>query len=200
MSICEADKENKVVAHALRFKYGGMVEPELRYLYRACEGKLVAELGSYIGMSSFVIANSADHLVCIDRWEDDWSYIEPNQRKVYEALRENVPCILHEFLNNIMPVTDKISVLRADTAKAAEHFNDNSVDVLLIDADHSYEGVSKDLALWLPKLAKGGTVLMHNYESSWPGVKAAAKEAPLNHITTVSSLGVFTRKENIQWT
>jgi predicted O-methyltransferase YrrM len=35
-------------------------------------------------------------------------------------------------------------------------------DVLFIDGDHSYEGCSRDLENWWPKLVTGGQLLLHD--------------------------------------
>jgi len=37
------------------------------------------------------------------------------------------------------------------------------IDMLWIDGDHSYEGVSEDIRVWIPKLVKGGVVAFHDY-------------------------------------
>lgn len=36
------------------------------------------------------------------------------------------------------------------------------VELLFVDGDHSYEGVRRDAALWLPRLIDGGTVMFHD--------------------------------------
>jgi len=52
---------------------------------------------------------------------------------------------------------------REDSAKAAGLFEDETVDLLLIDADHSYEAVKKDIKAWWNKIKVGGLVLFHDY-------------------------------------
>lgn len=37
------------------------------------------------------------------------------------------------------------------------------IELLIVDGDHSYEGVSRDLEAWLPHVASGGYVFMHDY-------------------------------------
>jgi len=58
---------------------------------------------------------------------------------------------------------------------AANLFKDNSIDFVFIDADHSYESVTKDINSWLPKIKKGGIISGHDYFTS-PGVKSAVDE------------------------
>ena len=40
--------------------------------------------------------------------------------------------------------------------EAAEKFEDESFDLVYIDASHWYKDVVKDIELWLPKVKKGG--------------------------------------------
>ena len=54
-------------------------------------------------------------------------------------------------------------VLGMDSVKAAECVEDESLDFVFIDADHSYEGVSRDVKAWLPKVRPGGLMGGHDY-------------------------------------
>ena len=58
--------------------------------------------------------------------------------------------------------------------KAAEKFGDASIDLLHIDGDHSVEGVTKDLALYWPKMKVGGVVIMDDI--LWGCVRRAVSE------------------------
>jgi len=47
---------------------------------------------------------------------------------------------------------------------------DDSIDFLLIDGDHSYEGVSRDWQDWSPHVRPGGIVALHDarvFDSGW---------------------------------
>ncbi|HKJ23652.1 MAG TPA: class I SAM-dependent methyltransferase [Myxococcota bacterium] len=56
----------------------------------------------------------------------------------------------------------------------AKEFDDASLDLVFIDADHSEEGVRSDLAAWMPKVRPGGIVAGHDYaRRHHPGVKPA---------------------------
>jgi hypothetical protein len=70
---------------------------------------------------------------------------------------------LEPFLANIRAagVEDVVTPLVMTSAEAATHVA-GEVDVLFIDGDHSDEGAASDAAIWLPRLADGATVLMHD--------------------------------------
>lgn len=64
-------------------------------------------------------------------------------------------------------------LIQSDSVAAAKEFEDNSCDMVFIDGDHSFEGCSRDIDAWLPKVKPGGFLAGHDYESTYPGVVAA---------------------------
>lgn len=54
----------------------------------------------------------------------------------------------------------------SDSADAADDWEAESVDLLIIDADHSYDGVVRDVVAWWSKLRAGGFVFFHDYKKS----------------------------------
>ena len=64
-----------------------------------------------------------------------------------------------------------------DSCDAAKLFDDESLDFVYIDADHSYEAVMKDIMAWASKVRHGGVLGGHDYsEPSCGGVKRAVDE------------------------
>lgn len=56
-------------------------------------------------------------------------------------------------------------------------YKNESIDFVFIDGDHSYEGVKKDIELWLPKIKKTGFISGHDYgHERLPGVKKAVDQ------------------------
>lgn len=70
---------------------------------------------------------------------------------------------------------------------------DESVDAIFIDADHSYEAVSKDLPFWWNKLKRGGWLLGDDYDSGFPGTTKAVDEFALKNNLKIEFL---TRPDN----
>jgi hypothetical protein len=55
-------------------------------------------------------------------------------------------------------------------------FEDESMDCVFFDGDHTYEGIKKDIDLYAPKVRKGGALLFDDYSSSFMGVVNAIDE------------------------
>ena len=47
--------------------------------------------------------------------------------------------------------------------KAAKLIENRSLDLVFIDADHSYQAVKDDIAAWMPKVKIGGVLCGHDY-------------------------------------
>lgn len=83
---------------------------------------------------------------------------------------------------------DKIKFYECTSQEAVLKFDNESLDFIFIDADHSYDSVLEDLNLWYPKLKKGGLLSGHDYHM--PTVEAAVTDfRTLNNIT--NPLGVY---------
>lgn len=75
---------------------------------------------------------------------------------------------------------------------SARRFLDH-VDLLLVDGDHTFEGVTADLDAWLPAVAWRGPVWLDDYSDDYPGVRHAVLRAPLNIERELSKSVVCTR-------
>jgi len=84
-----------------------------------------------------------------------------------------------KYYSNIMEFCaqypDRTTFIRDYTSKAAEQVEDESLDFVFIDADHGYEGCSRDIKDWTPKIKKGGRIIGHDIH--FPTVQQAVKEA-----------------------
>lgn len=65
-----------------------------------------------------------------------------------------------------------------DAIEAAANFPDGHANFIILDAAHEEKDVRAELEAWLPKLAPGGYLLVHDYDAEdapnfYPGVKAA---------------------------
>lgn len=160
----------------------GFGEPWFDYedLYRSFVDRMTdqsvfVEVGSWKGKSiAFMgveIVNSGKKISCyaVDTWlgsqeHNSDSYIKDGS--LYDL-----------FIENISPLKDVITPIRKPSVDAANQFSDGSLDIVYIDANHEYQEVKKDIAVWLPKIKKGGIISGHDYSFPWNGVIQAVDES-----------------------
>lgn len=84
---------------------------------------------------------------------------------------------IEEIKNLMIKNTNKnIKIILEDSIKASKKFKNNSLDLVFIDGDHSYEACLRDIDAWYPKIKKGGILAGHNFELRWFGVIKAVDE------------------------
>lgn len=69
---------------------------------------------------------------------------------------------------------DRLVPIEATSEQAADRFADGSLDLVFIDANHSYEFVKKDIEKYTPKLKPTGLLTGHDID--YPGVNRAVNE------------------------
>lgn len=117
------------------------------------------EIGSYIGESAtiFLSFEKLQHLCCLDHSKERRPILD---KKFKEEVQRNRCSI----------VTDK-------SENYVTSVEDEMLDVIYIDADHSYESISNEIKLYWPKVKQGGFLCGHDYhETVWPGVFKAVNE------------------------
>ena len=82
----------------------------------------------------------------------------------------------NKFISNMSVLDGHYQAHRMTTNEAVKLFEDESLDAVFIDADHSYEAVKLDIQNWMPKVRKGGILAGHDYSSAWSGVIRAVDE------------------------
>jgi len=70
----------------------------------------------------------------------------------------------------------RVIYLRGDSVDMAMRVPAKSLRLVYIDADHSYEGVMRDIRAWHPKLVQGGVMAFHDYLNPSYGVHAAVND------------------------
>ncbi len=200
----------ETVKHALTFNNGGMSGGELSFLYDFCKDKQVIELGSMVGQSSYVIASVCKQICCVDAWDDSFAHLahSAKQQLVYKSDwtdRELGQTMYDTFLDNMRSFMDlgKVQIYQGTTRQAADNFLDESVDILLVDADHEFEGVLEDLTNYLHTVREDGFILCHDYAENdyWWGVKLACdrmvEDGKMIFHSTYERIGVFQKVKQI---
>lgn len=70
----------------------------------------------------------------------------------------------------------KAVILRGLSEAMSVQVPDNSLGLVYLDGDHSYEGVVLDINVWVRKLVNGGILASHDYDHREYGVKKAMDE------------------------
>ena len=124
------------------------------------------EVGVWKGKSICYLAerlkklNKSNQLFAVD-----WFKGTTNEQGLLDEAEANGGSILDIFEKNVkdLGLEDLITTIESDSAEAARHFPYNSIPSIFIDANHTYEGVTRDLEAWWPKLAHGGWMLGHDF-------------------------------------
>ncbi len=141
----------------------------------------IVELGAWKGLSTVWLANGAKDrgnakLYSIDTWEGT-----DNENTHAEMLKDyNKDQLYNEFLTNIQNagISEFVEPLRMTTLQASRIWPiENPIGLLMIDADHSYEGVKKDFEFWSPLVADGGLIVFDDVPT-WPGPTKLVTQLP----------------------
>ena len=118
----------------------------------------LVEIGSLIGESTtiFLGFDQIKRIDCIDR---DSYFTDILNTKLEKYIKSN-RCFIHNAYSN----------------QCVNEFQNESIDVVYIDGDHSYDGVKNDITLYYPKLKIGGFLCGHDYSVPWPDVIRAVDE------------------------
>lgn len=76
----------------------------------------------------------------------------------------------------LTPFGERSVILKQMSSAAVFNFEDNSIDFIHLDGDHSYDGVLSDLIAWYPKMKSGSVISGHDYLMTQYGVNQAVAD------------------------
>lgn len=130
------------------------------------------ECGAWLGRSSAYLCDIAKdrdiNIYIIDTWKGSPSEVN-NHHKLATEIN------LYKAFNDNMSGRN-YTAIKEDSIIASGNFADNSLDVVFIDMDHTYDSVCKDIDAWLPKVKESGYLAGHDYMDCWPSVKRAVDD------------------------
>lgn len=124
----------------------------------------IVEIGTYKGSFSCniraIYPNSKLYL--IDPWELTEDYVE-NGYPVTESVDD-----INSAYDRVVEMfkDDKnTTIMRTTSDEALREFEYETLDVVFIDGDHSYEQCKKDICNWKDKVVSGGILCGHDYKT-----------------------------------
>jgi hypothetical protein len=150
------------------------------------EGMVGCEIGVFAGeFAEQLYARKPAELYLIDAWEG-----EPESRMLFSGDQDGnngtsyPDFYLYAKVVNQFSDCPNVKILKGWTTDVLPTLPDNYFDYIYMDADHSYEGMKRDLKLILPKVKPNALILGHDYEMNFAkatipwkfGVKQAVDE------------------------
>lgn len=131
-----------------------------------------AEIGVFAGATSARLLARPDlTLWMVDSWAP---FIADG---ILIASREDQQRNYHKALQATDFASDRRIVIDHASQQAACCIDDDSLDFVFIDGDHSHRAVSADIRAWAPKLKAGGLLCGHDYANGEYAFGAEVKRA-----------------------
>lgn len=134
--------------------YPGQINDLFELMEQVKEENLtLVEVGSYMGESMEIFAKSGKFkkIYCVDPWLDTdttTDYVSESE-KHFDEKKE-----LFDFVEKI----------KLTSYEASKKFDDESIDMVYIDAEHTPEAIKNDIGYWLPKIKNEGYISGHDWE------------------------------------
>jgi hypothetical protein len=166
------------------YRYGLFYVPgrgELPHILNA-RGLLAqgAEIGVLRGQFAEILLDAwrGQKLYCVDPWREFPREEYQDRKNVPQAEQDRLFAQTIERLRRFGP---RAEILRRTSREAAPLFSDGQLDFVFIDAQHHYEAIREDIALWRPKIRRGGILAGHDYldgtiDGCRYGVRRAVRE------------------------
>lgn len=120
------------------------------------------EIGSYVGESTMVFAESFKQVVSVDPYIDNY---DPNDEACKYAPFD---VVYEQFLKNTIPLSN-IKSVRATSADALPVLSNFKWDFVYVDGIHTLDGIYFDIVNYKPLIKPGGFIAGHDY--GWGNVR-----------------------------
>lgn len=117
--------------------------------------KVGAEIGVEQGEYTEVLCKAGLEIYAIDAWQAHKGYRDHVNQKKLDGFLEKTKERLAPY---------NCHVVKAFSMDAARDFDDESLDFVYIDANHTFRHVADDIYEWSRKVRKGGIVSGHDYK------------------------------------
>jgi predicted O-methyltransferase YrrM len=125
------------------------------------ENKIICEIGCFLGVSTetFALFNPKK-LYAIDIWGKNQNYAESNwaigeKEMTWAEVKKSFDQRLSKY--------PEVEAIQEHSTDAVNLFEGDSLDMVYIDGDHTYDFVFNDLNNWFPKVKQGGFIAGHDH-------------------------------------
>jgi hypothetical protein len=131
------------------------------------KNKKMIEIGCYLGISTELFAMFCKEITSIDLWGMDETYDGGENPKEYW------PIIEKQARDRLSKYTN-VTLIKDNSLNASKNFENELLDLVYLDGNHSYDGVINDVSYWYNKIKIGGVLSGHDYNQI--SVKKAVDE------------------------
>lgn len=143
--------------------------PAISYIMEKLgRGLTGAEIGVYKGDNAEFILKliSPTILYLIDPWNN---FMDTNSNEIIGEIQ-------YIQTQERLKMYGNKRLIKKTSLEASKLFNNEELDFVYIDGDHSYESVKQDINLWYLKVKKGGILSGHDYDKTTNGIIKAVNE------------------------
>jgi MMP 1-O-methyltransferase len=119
----------------------------------------VVEIGSWKGKSTYCLARGIQ-TGCLHAIDPFDAAGEPGSAEIYAKQRGDQP-LRDEFERNLGACRERVLIHQGFSREFVTAFS--SIDLLLVDGDHSVAGCRFDFESFGPKVVRGGFIAFHDY-------------------------------------
>jgi predicted O-methyltransferase YrrM len=126
------------------------------YVKQRIKVEKMVEIGSYQGESTTLFAHmfNPKELYAVDPFLNGYDEFDGSSTGDFTNVIHNFNLRINQF--------SCIKHIKTLSYEAVDQFENDSLDFVYIDGDHTYEGVNKDITMYLPKIKVGGFIAGHD--------------------------------------
>lgn len=154
--------------------HGLLLDGECERIYQISKGRnLAVDLGTYCGLSAAILSHACNRVYTFDVFEiikGMSDYDTAQYKNLYLKTGhsyEKIKLSLEKYKN--------VTVTQKETVAAGMEWQNGTVDVLFVDADHSEDRTILNVEAWYPHLVIGSVILFHDNNDIHPEVQSAIR-------------------------
>jgi cephalosporin hydroxylase len=142
----------------------------IRFIRSQTEVDTMIELGCYVGDSTEIFAQKMDKVFAVDPWVNGYDDKDA-------ASHQHPMNVVEKQFDRMASRYPNITKMKMTSEEALAYFSAKKpVDMVYIDALHTYEGCKADIKRYRPVVREGGWLCGHDYQGRFPGVIKAVDE------------------------